>query len=192
MLLGIAWGTAFRIEGSVLGWTLVLMVRLFRGEMLRAIVLIIISRIAIIPIEIFLILFSICLIITIFLIAPILKVLFLSVLLPLFRMLLWLALVLSDCISSFNSEVSLYSYHFSLIFVNLRIFIILELFLCHVLSDLSGGLAIPSLSSCWISMLITRMHRLLPRRLVWLFFFLCKCWYQRIVYISCYQTSTKH
>ena len=192
MLFWIARGTAFSIKCSVLGLTLVMMLRLFLREMFWSIVLIIVSGISIIPIDILLILFSVCFIITIFLIASILKVLFLSVLLPLIRMLLCLAIVLSDCISSFYSEVSLYSYNFSLIFINLRIFVIFEFLLCHVLSGLSGGLAIPSLSSCRMRILMTSMYRLLSRRLVWFLFFLYKCWFQRRVYIRCSKTSTKH
>ena len=147
------------------------MLRLFLWEMFRAIVLIIVSRVAIIPIDILFILFSICFIITIFLIAPILKVLFLSVLLPLLRMFLRLAFALMDCISSFNPKVSLYSHYFSLVFVNLRIFIIFKFLLRHILRGLSGGLAIPSLCSCWMRMVMSRMHRLLPRRLVWFLLF---------------------
>ena len=192
MLLWIAWGTAFSIKRSVLGLTLVMMLRLFLRKMLWAIVLIIVSWIAIIPIDILLIFFSVCFIVTIFLIASILKVLFLSVLLPLIRMLLRLAIVLSDCVSSFDSEVSLYSYDFSLIFIDLRIFIIFKFLLCHVLGCLSGGLAIPSLSSHRLRILMTRMHRLLPRRLVWFLLFLFKRSYKKRVYIRCSKTSTKH
>ena len=167
---------AFSIKRSVLGLTLVPMVRFSVETLFRPVVLHIVSWIRLVIIVLVFVFLAVSVLKAAFLNATVQKVFFVSVLLPLLGLLSCLTVALTDCVSTLNSEVRLHSHHLSWFFEYLQVFFLFELLLSNVLWWLSGGLAIPSLGSSRGRLLLSGLFMLLPRWLVWFLLFLYSLW----------------